>query len=407
MGFVGDKTKFTFGRTKRKVPFVLTRTFWHRELDRAFKARSLVWLAGVRRSGKTTLAKSLPEARYFDCELLQVRRALEDPELFWREQQPGSTVVLDEVHRLMNPSEVLKVATDHFPDVRVIASGSSTVAARKKFKDSLTGRKREVWLVPMIAADAEDFGDTDLERRMLHGGLPPFFLASRVDDKDYEEWMSSYWAKDLSELFMVEKRAAFMKFVELVFAQSGGLFEAQAFAGPCEVSRPTIAHYLSILETTLLATVLRPYHGGSANELKAQPRVYGFDTGFVAYHRGWDSLRDPERGQLLEHLVLGELIARFSLTRVHYWRDKQQHEVDFVLEVNRRRDVVAIECKTSAHKFEPAALLAFRRKHPLGRNIVVTLKEPELRRRRFDDVEVEFVAYVRLPALLDAMRPSG
>jgi hypothetical protein len=58
----------------------------------------------------------------------------------------------------------------------------------------------------MIAADLHDFGDTNLDRRMLHGGLPPFFLAERVDDKDYEEWMSSYWAKDLSELFVVETR---------------------------------------------------------------------------------------------------------------------------------------------------------------------------------------------------------
>lgn len=382
-----------------------TRTFWLSELERAFETRSLVWLAGVRRVGKTTLARSLPEARYFDCELVRVRRALEDPELFWRDQPAGSVVVLDEVHRLMNPSEVLKVAADHFPKVRVVASGSSTLAAKQKFKDSLTGRKREVWLVPMIAADLEDFGNTDLDRRMLHGGLPPFFLASRIDDKDYEEWMSSYWAKDLSELFVVEKRAAFMKFVELVFAQSGGLFEAQAFAAPCEISRPTVQHYLAILESTLLATVVRPYHGGSAVEIKNQPRVYGFDTGFVAYHRGWGSLRDDDRGHLLEHLVLGELVARFSPTRVHYWRDKQQHEVDFVLEASRGREVLAIECKSSAQQFDPAGLSAFRRKHPHGRNLVVTLRDPGARLRRFGDVEVEFVTYLRLPAMLEALRP--
>jgi predicted AAA+ superfamily ATPase len=46
-----------------------------------------------------------------------------------------------------------------------------------------------------------------------------------------------------------------------------------------------VQSYLSILETTLLATVLRPYHGGAA-EIRTQPKVYGFDTGFVAYHRG-------------------------------------------------------------------------------------------------------------------------
>lgn len=172
-----------------------TRRHWLGALARAFETRPLVWLAGVRRAGKTTLARQLPKVRYFDCELLRVRRSLEEPELFWRDQKADGVILLDEVHRLANPSEVLKVAVDHFPKLRVLATGSSTLAARDKFKDTLAGRKREVWLPSMIAAGLHDFGDTDLDRRMLHGGLPPFFLAERVDDKDYEEWMSSYWAK--------------------------------------------------------------------------------------------------------------------------------------------------------------------------------------------------------------------
>lgn len=383
---------------------MITRRYWEEAIAQAFSARSIVWLAGVRRVGKTTLAKQLREARYYDCELARVRRALEEPELFWRDQPADGVVVLDEVHRLTNPSEVLKIAADHFPRLKVLATGSSTLAARDKFKDTLAGRKREVWLAPMISADLKDFGDTRLDRRMLYGGLPPFFLADRVDDKDYEEWMSSYWAKDLSELFVVEKRAAFMKFVELLFAQSGGLFEAQAFTAPCEISRPTVQHYLSILETTLLATVLRPYHGGTATEIKTQPKVYAFDTGFVAYYRGWESLRDDDRGQLLEHLVLGEIAARFGLARVHYWRDKQQHEVDFVVEVSRRREPVAIECKSSSRKLDPAALQAFRRRYPRGRNLLVTLKDTAAHARRFGDVEVEVVPYLELPAVFAAFR---
>ncbi|MBI4956854.1 MAG: ATP-binding protein [Myxococcales bacterium] len=379
------------------------RSFWTAEIARGFAARSIVWLAGVRRSGKTTLVRALDGASYHDCELVRVRRALEEPELFFR-HAPSRLLVLDEVHRLQNPSEVLKVAADHFPGLRVVATGSSTLGARTKFKDALTGRKRDVWLVPMLAADLGDFGSSDLDRRMLRGGLPPFFLAARHDDKDYEEWITSYWAKDLSELYVVDKRAAFMKFVELVFTQSGGLFEAQSFAVPCEVSRTTIQHWLSILEDTLLASVIRPYHGGAATEIKSQPKVYAFDTGFVAYFRGWDSLRDDDRGHLLEHLVLGEVAARFGTTRLHYWRDKQQHEVDFVLEVGRRRELVALECKSAGSRLDPAGLRAFRRKHPGGRNLVVTLHPTERRRRSFGDLEVELVPYLDLPALLDALR---
>ncbi len=383
------------------------RSFWVQEVENALERTSIVWLAGVRRAGKTTLAKSLPGARYYDCELARVRSALEDPELFWRDQSADGVVILDEVHRLQNPSEVLKIAADHFPQVRIVATGSSTLAARQKFRDSLTGRKRIVWLVPMIAADLISFGEQNLEHRMLRGGLPPFFLADQLDDVAYEEWISSYWAKDLSELFVVEKKAAFMKFVELLFLQSGGLFEAQSFTTPCEISRPTVQSYLTILETTLLATVIRPFHGGSAIEIKSQPKVYAFDTGFVAYHRGWESLRDDDRGQLLEHLVLGEITARFGLGRIHYWRDKQQHEVDFVLEVGRRRDLVAIECKSSPQRFDPAALQAFRKKHPGSSNYVVTLRSSDRMRKRFGDVEVEYLSYFEFAEQLERMRASS
>ncbi len=383
----------------------MERSFWRTQIAGAFDAKSIVWLAGVRRSGKTTLARNLPDARYYDCELVRVRRQLEDPELFFRDHA-GSTLILDEIHRLQNPSEVLKIAADHFPQLRVLATGSSALSARNKFKDTLTDRKRDVWLVPLIARDLVDFGQVDVDKRMHRGGLPPFFLGRRIDDKDYEEWIDSYWARDLSELFVIEKKAAFMKFVELIFTQSGGLFEAQSLSTPCEVSRPTVQHWLSVLETTLLATVLRPYHGAAANELKAQPKVYAFDTGFVSYFRGWESLRDDDRGALLEHLVLYEIAARFGTKRLHYWRDKQQHEVDFVLEVGRRRELLAIECKSSASKFNPSSLQVFRRKHPRGKNFVVTLRSTESHRKTFGDVEVQFVPYLDLAKKLESLLSS-
>ena len=54
--------------------------------------------------------------------------------------------MLDEIHRLPNPSEMLKIAADHYPRTRVIATGSSTLGASTKFRDTLAGRKRDLWL---------------------------------------------------------------------------------------------------------------------------------------------------------------------------------------------------------------------------------------------------------------------
>src|SRR3972149_11964848 len=129
---------------------MVTREFWKRRVERAWERRSIVWLHGVRRIGKTTLCQSLDQIEYFDCELPSVRRQIDDPERFFA-SLAGTRVVLDEIHRLQHPSEVLKIAADHFPDVRTIATGSSTLAAPAKFAESLTGRKSTVWLTPMMS----------------------------------------------------------------------------------------------------------------------------------------------------------------------------------------------------------------------------------------------------------------
>ncbi|MEO8180395.1 MAG: DUF4143 domain-containing protein [Deltaproteobacteria bacterium] len=97
-------------------------------------------------------------------------------------------------------------------------------------------------------------------------------------------------------------------------------------------------------------------------------------------------------------------MARFGAAHVHYWRDKQQHEVDFVLQLGRRREVLAIECKSSASKFEPAGLQSFRRKHPRGANLVVTLRDTEHYTRIVGELEVEYLPFSKISAYLDTLR---
>ena len=235
---------------------------------------------------------------------------LANPEGF-QEGQRGKSLVLDEVHRLDNPSELLKIAADHFPDIRILATGSSTLGASAKFKDTLAGRKTEIW-----------------------------------------------------------STHSFQKFTELLFTQSGGMFEATKFAKPCEVSRQTISNYLAVLEATYVAHVIRPFSGHKPTEIVAAPKVYGFDTGFVAYYRGWKDLRPEDLGKLWEHYVLNEMHAYASSRLIHYWRDKQHREVDFVL-VPHGGAPIAIECKWSSDNFDAGNLKAFRSLHPKGKNLLV------------------------------------
>lgn len=345
------------------------RPFWKETIEKAWARKAVVWLRGVRRVGKTTLAQSLERVRYFDCELPGVRRRIESPESFLRHNR-GARIVLDEVHRLPNPSEVLKLAADHFPTTRVLATGSSTLGASARFRDTLAGRKADVFLPPLTVRDLTYFGRPELGYRMLRGGLPPFFLAPTLPEGDFQEWMDAYWAKDILELFRLEKRPAFQRLFELVLLRSGGIFDASRFARDCGVSRTTIANYLAALESTAVAHVVRPYSEGGSAEIVAAPRVFGFDTGFVCYHRGWGELRPDDIGTLVEHLFLNEVHAHGTSLTVHYWRDKAHHEVDFVL-LRRGGHPIAVECKASERAFDPIGLAAFRRRYPQGVNWLV------------------------------------
>ena len=373
---------------------MIQRKFWLEKIRQAWEDRSVLWLSGVRRAGKTSLCHSIPDAEYFDCELPRVRRILSDPQSFL-EDLKGRAVILDEIHRLDNPSELLKIAADHYSGIKVLATGSSTLGASAKFRDTLAGRKRELWLTPMILEDMTDFGKTELKHRFLNGGLPPFFLSKGIPERDFQEWMDAFWAKDVQELFRLERRHSFLKFTELLMAQSGGIFEASRFAVPCEVSRSTISNYLSVLEATFIVHIVRPFSTHRATEIISAPKIYAFDTGFMCYYRGWHELRREDFGELWEHLVLNEIQARLQTRNLLYWRDKRGHEVDFVF-VDRGGEPTTIECKWFASEFDPKNIKAFRRAYPKGKNFVVSKDVDRSFSKAYGEVEVRFAGLTDL-----------
>jgi len=88
--------------------------------------------------------------------------------------------------------------------------------------------------------------------------------------------------------------------------------------------------WLEAMRVTHLIHEVPPFHGGGRGELLKQPKIYAFDTGFVAHERGWDSLRPEDCGHLWENLVLEHLLSRGPVRPVHFWR-QDRREVDFVL----------------------------------------------------------------------------
>ena len=368
---------------------MIKRPFWTERLTAAWKQASIVWLAGPRRAGKTVLAQSLPDAEFLNCDLPSVAERLRDPESFFRSVKKRC-VVFDEVHQLPDPSRLLKIGADDFPRLKILATGSSTLAATQKFRDSLTGRKRVVALTPVLHGELPAFGVTDLRERLLRGGLPPALLAEMHNPEFYSEWQDSYFARDVQELFRLEKRAGFLRVLELLMRQSGGMLDVTKLAAESQISRPSVTNWLEVYQITHVAHLVRPFSAGGRREIVAQPKVFGFDTGLVCHARGWDHLRTEDCGVLWEHLVLDTLLAA-GLPKVHFWRDKQQREVDFVMP--RGRDAAdAIECKWKPESFETRGLAAFREQYPKGKNYVVSPLNGPAYQRVQDGLKISIVS---------------
>jgi predicted AAA+ superfamily ATPase len=199
--------------------------------------------------------------------------------------------------------------------------------------------------------------------------------------------MDSFYARDVQELFRVEKRTGFLKLLQILMRQSGNLIEITSLAKHSGLSRPTVMNYIDVLQVTRVLALLSPYSAGGRREIIAQKKAYTFDTGFAAFTRGWEDLRTEDCGNLWEHVVLETLLSVVNESKLHFWRDQQQREIDFVIPSGRNGCDV-FECKWKAESFETRALKAFRENYANGRNFLVTPEAVEPYNRKFDGLEV-------------------
>ena len=367
---------------------MIQRNYWMQLLDSFGTSKPIVWLTGIRGAGKTSLCRMVPEAQYFDCDLPRWRREIKDVASFFRRAE-GKRIILDETHRLENLPEILGAAKN-FPSVRIIATSPSAFPKDSQPDASISDRVAQVWLTPMMTQDLTDFYGASLPRRFLRGGLPSFFARSKLEDSSFQEWMDDFWAKDIQPLFRFTQRDPFQRFMELLFARSGELFEAVRYAAPCGVSRTTITKYLDALEASWAALVIRPFSTRRPVEIVTAPKTYVFDTGFLCHFRGWQELREDDYRILWKHWVLNEICSRLQAPAVQYWRDKRGHEVDFVI-ISPENGIVTLTGEWRAGDFDSANLQAFRYHYPDGPNWVVCGDVAQGYAHNFGKLKVEFL----------------
>ena len=308
-------------------------------------------LVGPRQAGKTTLGKHISrqiiqEGRfnqllYLNCDLPLIREWIRGIAFLTDIQKHLNLkeyiLFIDEVQRLENPGLLLKAIIDLKLPIKLIASGSSQLEMKSAVQEYLTGRHVEGLILPLSWEELGDYSDS--ETRMIYGCYPQIVTHSK------KEWLLeqlcyTYIKKDIIEILRVSKADVMEKLVTLLAHSSGQLVNYQQLAVDCQVSIPTIQHYISILEQTYVIQIIRPFVGNKRQEMTSNPICYFVDNGFrnQSLHNFNLLTQRTDAGLLVENTVFQELFKfkaqHFKSFKIHYWRTKGGAEVDFVLYQN-------------------------------------------------------------------------
>lgn len=353
------------------------------DLEKHLIEKEITVLIGSRQVGKTYLMKKLQNGLETKGEkTVFLTLDIENDREFFVSQnslinylrlQIGNTkgyVFIDEIQRRENAGLFLKGIYDMQLPYKFIVSGSGSLDLKAKIKESMAGRK-QVFIINPVSFDEfvnfktnykyenrlQEFFSIEqtktlslLAEYMMFGGYPKVVLSETAEKKRsaMDEIYTSYIERDITDLLTVEKPEAFTNLLKILSSQIGGLVNITELSATIGISDKTINHYLWYLEETYIIRKVTPYYRNTRSEITKMPVYYFYDTGLRNYCLGLFGLPQipiPLSGHLFENVVFNILRVKFesSPTQIHFWRTRDQAEVDFVIETGL--DLVPIEVK--------------------------------------------------------------
>ncbi len=314
-------------------------------------------------------------------------------------------VFLDEFQRYEDLSLVLKNLYDHNENIKVYASGSSSLTIKHRIQESLAGRKILHHLYPLnfeeylyfledeeasqIYAKVPNLKGRDLYRSLgpllyrlyeylQFGGYPEVVLQKNPEEKVevLKSIFDLFVKKDLVEYLNIRKLRELKEMIVFLAINNGQKIKYESIATLTNFSIKTVKNYLELLAEVFLVQVVRPFFTNKNKELVKIPKVYFVDPGVanLFVHNFSDPLHRPDGGQLLETFVLGEILkAGIDKDDVKFWQDKARHEVDFVIAQGLLRRAIEVKFKTSLKNRDFRGLLAFKKMYPESALFLVNL----------------------------------
>lgn len=375
-------------------------------LQTALRVLPVTVLTGARQTGKTTLTQVLEPARtYFTLDDIGI--------LDQAERNPDSLlaarpVTLDEVQRAPQILLAVKRAVDtHRRAGDFVLTGSANLLLMKHVAETLAGRaiyldlppfcptewqERKGALLPLDRLFAQDFDwrewpdePGDWPRWLIRGGFPPALEINSEADRGlwFSAYVQTYLERDLRQLSAISSLPDFQRLMMLAAQRTGKLLNQADLARDAALSHPTAHRYLNLLETGCMITRLRPLATNPSAALVKAPKLLWTDCGLAAWlagiRRSAEVTTRMDSGFWLEQTLFQTLETWRSLDpqqrRLHFWRNRTGHEVDFILEEAGKYVALEIKASSQATANDATGIRAFRedlkRKSSLIRGVVL------------------------------------
>ncbi|MEK6950234.1 MAG: ATP-binding protein [Nanoarchaeota archaeon] len=379
--------------------------------------KEIIGIRGARQVGKTTLLKGFlssvsGDQAFISMDLTEHRRALEESpfEFIQRQKRAGQklTLFLDEIQKVNDAGEKLKIIYDHFPDVKIMVSGSSSLELKTNVLPALVGR---LLLFELYTFDLGEYlnvkdqglwkiyqakhrslqaflaGNSLIEKPafpqelvkhwkeyVIFGGYPEIAKSNEEEEKKtlLKNIFNLYLEKDIAGFFKIEDTSSFGDFLKALSFTIGNLINLSSLAAKISLPFRKTEEYLHLLQHTYIIHIVKPFHRNVLTEIKKSPKAYFLDLGlrnavlnnFTAFDNRTDA------GQLMENHVCRQLVSHFGDYDLHFWRTTGKAEVDFIL--TRGEEIIPVEVKLSG-KTVGKSFHSFLKVYRPKKAIIVTL----------------------------------
>ncbi len=322
------------------------------DIDKRWKKGRALILTGPRRIGKTTLVRqylnqSKLNYRFETGDDFRTREVFESQDLqLIRDYVSGLDIIaIDEAQRIQDIGYGLKLMVDHIPDLKVIASGSSSFALAGQVGEPLTGRKVTLKMYPVSILELSAvYSPAELQKKLsdliIYGTYPEVLLAENKADKIeiLNEISGSYLLKDILEMDKIKSHKTVVNLLKMLALQVGNEVSFSELGRQLQIDNKTVSRYVDLFEKSFIIYSLSAFSRNLRNELSGKNKYFFYDNGIrnalISNFNTFQMRNDT--GSLWENFMVMERIKRNSYRNynpnMYFWRTYDQKEIDMIEE---------------------------------------------------------------------------